>query len=124
MPQASDELRARMLVRFGDSTSEAGPTQFMEDAGYTLGPDWTWHKLGVDDYDAMSPEEYECLLFLAHEWDYGGLAAVVHKVDPDADMTFEKPNDKQSFGKLLMSSGLQDGDLPERDRKPWPTIDF
>lgn len=28
-----------------------------------------------------------------------------------------------SFGRLLMSSGLAEGDLPPRDRKPWRPAD-
>lgn len=29
-----------------------------------------------------------------------------------------------SFGRLLMASGLEDGDLPERDRTPLRTLDL
>lgn len=73
MPQASDELRAEMKRRFGDPVDDAGPTQFLTDAGYTLHPDWTWSKEGVTDLKDMTRDEFECLLFLVHEWDYGSL---------------------------------------------------
>lgn len=29
-----------------------------------------------------------------------------------------------SFGWLLASAPLREGDLPERDRTPWPDVDF
>lgn len=73
MPQASDELRAEMKRRFGDEISDAGPTKFLEQAGYTLNEDWTWSKFGITNLEQMTRDEFECLLFLVHEWDYGGL---------------------------------------------------
>lgn len=75
MPSASDELRENMRVRFGDHIGDEGPMKFLRDAGYVLTRDWTWlPKEGVTSYDDMTPDEYECLLFLVHEWDFGGLA--------------------------------------------------
>lgn len=73
MPQASDELRARMKARFGDPISDTGPTQFLENAGYTLTPEWEWKKEGINDLRDMTRDEFECLLFLVHEWDFGSL---------------------------------------------------
>ncbi len=74
MPQASSELRSRMEERFGDPISDAGPTKFLEDAGYKLTSSWLWEpKKGVESLKDMTQEEYECMLFLVHEWDYGGL---------------------------------------------------
>lgn len=74
MPQASNELRALMKVRFGDPISDAGPTKFLEEAGYMLTRDWTWlPKEGVKNYGDMTQEEYDALRFLVHEWDFGGL---------------------------------------------------
>lgn len=73
MPSASDDLRAQMQTRFGDAVSEVGPSDFLEAAGYTLARDWTWSKTGVASLDQMTREEFDCLMFLAHEWDYGGL---------------------------------------------------
>lgn len=75
MPQASDELREVMNRMFGDPTSEEGPVRYLTQAGYSLRRGWTWKpKDGVTGYDGMTQEEYDCLLFLAHEWDYGGLS--------------------------------------------------
>jgi hypothetical protein len=74
VPQASDELRSEMERRFGDPVSDAGPMKFLEDAGYVLGRDWQWRKPGISDLKQMTREEFECLMFLAHEWDFGGLA--------------------------------------------------
>jgi hypothetical protein len=65
-----------MRVRFGDPICESGPTKFLIDAGYKLTRGWEWTpKPGVAGYDDMAQDEYECLLFLVHEWDFGGLAA-------------------------------------------------
>lgn len=74
MPQASDELRAQMERRFGDPVDDTGPIQFLRNAGYTLNRDWTWSKPGISDLAQMTREEFDCLLFLAHEWDFGGLS--------------------------------------------------
>lgn len=74
MPQASDELRAEMERRFGDRVSDQGPMQYLTTRGYTLNGDWTWSKPGVSDLKQMARDEFECLLFLAHEWDFGGLS--------------------------------------------------
>ncbi len=74
MPQASEELRGRMNKRFGDPISEAGPIKYLEDAGYVLTPNWRWKpKSGVKDLKDMTRDEFECLLFLIHEWDFGSL---------------------------------------------------
>lgn len=74
MPQASDELRAAIDARFGDGLSDEGPIQFLKDAGYTLSRQWEWSKPGVTDLKQMTRDEFECLLFLVHEWDFGSLA--------------------------------------------------
>ena len=76
MPQASEELRKQMAEYFGGSgIMDTAPTKFLQDAGYTLTREWTWDKPGVTDYDQMSRKEFECLMFLCHEWDFGGLHA-------------------------------------------------
>ena len=73
MPQASDELREEMEKRFGSIDTEK-PVKYLEDAGYKLRRDWHWEpKPGVFDLREMTHDEFECLLFLAHEWDFGGL---------------------------------------------------
>jgi hypothetical protein len=75
MPQASEELRQQMQDRFGDSVDDAGPIRYLEASGYKLNRDWTWTpKPGVIDLKGMTREEFDCLLFLVHEWDFGGLS--------------------------------------------------
>ncbi len=75
MPQASQELTDRMIERFGeDRYLEEGPIQFLKDAGYTLSRSWEWKKEGINSLNDMTRDEFECLMFLVHEWDYGGLA--------------------------------------------------
>lgn len=73
MPQASEELRAEMQRRFGSPVCDQGPMDFLRKAGYSLNSDWTWSKPGISELSQMSREEFECLLFLVHEWDFGGL---------------------------------------------------
>lgn len=64
-----------MERRFGDAIDDQGPMRFLRDAGYTLNRDWTWSRPGVTDLEQMTRDEFDCLLFLAHEWDFGGLTA-------------------------------------------------
>jgi len=73
MPEASQELRELMQHRFGSLDSES-PSQFLESRGYTLSRDWTWSKPGISTLKDMQRDEFDCLLFLVHEWDYGSLA--------------------------------------------------
>lgn len=70
LPQASDELRERMRVRFGDEISEQGPWEYLikrqwrEKAGMMIRPsDKTEEKI--------TPDEWECINFLCDEWDFG-----------------------------------------------------
>lgn len=72
MPQASDELRAKMEQYFGDPISDEGPVKFLESAGWMLHADWTWSSPGKTMHD-MTDKEYECVSFLFHEWDFGGV---------------------------------------------------
>ena len=77
MPQASDDLRGRMKKRFGDPVSDMGPTKYLEDRGYKLTGDWLWEpRGGVTCLEDMTQAEWECLIFLVHEWDFGGLVLV------------------------------------------------
>jgi hypothetical protein len=72
MPQASSELQQQMNTYFGDSISDAGPIKFLEDAGYELLKGFVWKpKEGVKTLKDMTRKEFECLLFLVHEWDFG-----------------------------------------------------
>ena len=74
MPQASAELHNLMKKRFGDPISDSGPIKYLEDAGYTLTKKWQWKpKPGVINPAQMTQEEFECMVFLVHEWDFGGL---------------------------------------------------
>jgi len=72
MPQASEEERDEMRKRFG-SIDSYGPEKFLRARGWTLHPDWTWSKPGVTDYGQMPRDEFECMKFLIHEWDYAGI---------------------------------------------------
>ncbi len=75
MRRASPEMRALMVERFG-SHDLAGPVRFLENAGYALTPELLWKpKPGVTTFGEMTREEFEALLFLMHEWDYGGFAS-------------------------------------------------
>ena len=48
--------------------------KYLEDAGYKLTKGWLWTpKPGVSNLKEMTRDEFECLLFLVHEWDFGGL---------------------------------------------------
>lgn len=72
MPQASDELRLKMMRRFG-SVDTVGPEGYLKQAGYTLTAGYFWTpKPGVTEYKDMPLDEFDCLLFLIHEWNYGG----------------------------------------------------
>lgn len=72
MPQASDELRAEMERRFGDGVDSDGPISFLRSRGWTLDRDWEWSKPGVTR-TTMPRDEFDCVLFLVHEWDFGGV---------------------------------------------------
>lgn len=73
MPQADPYLQKRMITKFGDMDTY-GPEHYLENAGYKLTEKWMWlPKPGVKTLRDMTRDEFECLLFLMHEWDYGGL---------------------------------------------------
>lgn len=75
MPQAAADLSARIIARFG-SIGDSGPMRFLTDAGYRLRGDFLWEaKPGVTSNSDMTEEEWDCLLFLVQEWDFGGLAS-------------------------------------------------
>lgn len=73
MPSASDELRDEMGRRFGDRISEYGPMKYLEDRGFVLTKDWYWTPPAGKNLNTISRDEFECILFLVHEWDFGGL---------------------------------------------------
>lgn len=73
MPQASQELQELMQHRFGSLDDDA-PVNYLREAGYELTREWKWKpKPGVTCLRDMTREEFDCLLFLVHEWDYAGL---------------------------------------------------
>lgn len=73
MPQASEYLRERMRVRFGDLDVH-GPQSFLLNQGWTITRAYNFVKPAPDH----RPEdlEWECVDFLIEEWDYGGVTAV------------------------------------------------
>ena len=72
MPQATAELHKLMEKRFGDPICDQGPIKYLEDAGYVLTKGWEWKpKPGVTDLGGMTQAEFECLVFLVQEWDFG-----------------------------------------------------
>jgi len=74
MPQASDVLQEKIEKYFpGNGLNTEAPVQFLRASGYLLNMDWTWSRHDVSDYTDMTQMEYDCLAFLAYEWDYGGL---------------------------------------------------
>lgn len=68
MPQASDQQRALMEKWFGDPVDDSGPMRFLFAHGFT-------EKAGMwkspTSSHTISEYEWECLLFLCDEWDYG-----------------------------------------------------
>jgi len=72
MPSASAETIDE-VGRFLDSVDDYHASNYLMDAGYTLSPSWEWRKPGVKCYEDMTREEFACLLYLCHEWDYGTL---------------------------------------------------
>lgn len=71
MPQASEYLRRIIKRRFG-SLDSLGPERYLKRRGWKLSENWTWSKRG-QTLGTMPRVEFECVLFLAHEWDYGGI---------------------------------------------------
>ena len=67
MPQASDELRAKMQQYFGDPVDDTGPIKFLLDAGYK---EWNgvWYRPSLTH--EMTIKEGDCIEFMFQEWDY------------------------------------------------------
>lgn len=75
MPSASQETIdecAEFLGTVNDSTACA----YLKRRGYELSSRWTWSHPTKRTYDDMTRREFACLLYLCHEWDYGGLENV------------------------------------------------
>jgi hypothetical protein len=70
MPQASDELRAKMQEYFGDPVSDEGPMKFLQESGIVLTKQWIY--ISKRKWSDLSQKEKDCSNFLADEWDFGG----------------------------------------------------
>lgn len=68
MPQATDELRSKMLEYFGDSIDPEGPAKFLRERGFLEKGGWIT-KPGTY-WDDLTEKERHCLFFLADEWDF------------------------------------------------------
>lgn len=65
MPQASDELRAKMLEYFGSLDCE-GPETFLLSQGWLhINHKWSDYKEEPD----ITKKEWDCIDFLCDEWD-------------------------------------------------------
>lgn len=71
MPSASDELRERMRIRFGDPIDDAGPMRWLEKQGYKMTGGWEWIKPSPEH--KPTEDEIEAIQFLIDEWDMGGI---------------------------------------------------
>ena len=65
MPQASDELRT-----YWGGVSEHPAIEHLKSRGYKLTRQWTWKK---PDNLEMSHRDILAVMFLMHEWDFGGV---------------------------------------------------
>lgn len=82
MPQASDELRREMEMRFGDPVSDSGPTKHLFDAGYRLTRGWFWRApKQYTAWEQLPETDRLCIRFMFDEWDYGGVE-FYHEVAP------------------------------------------
>lgn len=68
MPQATDELRDRITLRFGGI--DAGVVvKWLKDHDWELTHDYSWKKPN----HVITKEEWEAIDFLIQEWDFGGV---------------------------------------------------
>ncbi len=66
MPQADDELRAKIEKMFGDPVDDSGPYKKLIDAGFVDARGILRPPAGRD----ISDDEWTCIAFLCDEWDY------------------------------------------------------
>lgn len=92
MPTASDDLRRKMRKWFGN-IDIFGPQQFLFSHGFTLTKDWFW-KPPVPHH-TISKEEFQCMIFLQQEWDYGGLQ-IVQFISPQIADLLVEPHEYKS----------------------------
>lgn len=69
MPQATDELRAKMKDYFGDEISDAGPIAYLLERGFKFTRGGII--LPPTPFKEWVDWEADCINFLADEWDYG-----------------------------------------------------
>lgn len=70
MPSSSPELLKMWGGERGVADDKA--VGFLIDRGYELTKGWFWKApKGLTDYTDMPYEEYDAIMFLIQEWDYG-----------------------------------------------------
>jgi len=76
MPSADPDLVRKVEKYF--STEDAVEldivcAKYLKEQGYRE-ERFQWHpKDGVKSYDDMTQQEFDCMTYLCHEWDWGGL---------------------------------------------------
>ena len=71
MPQASDELRKTIDNYFHTGIDDHVPHAYLESKGWTIDSNWNFLHSGYKDLGEIPIQEWDCILFLIHEWDYG-----------------------------------------------------
>ena len=75
MPQASEELRQLMMIRFG-GLGDGGPAEYLKERGFQLNPhSWTW---SLAEDRELTENELDAIQFLIEEWDYGSFVRNHH----------------------------------------------
>lgn len=76
MPSADPELVKKVENYFKTDepvSLDLHCSKYLKEQGYKE-ERFQWHpKEGVKTYDDMTQQEYDCLLYLITEWDWGGL---------------------------------------------------
>jgi hypothetical protein len=67
MPQASDNLRAKMKEYFGDEVSDAGPMKYLESRDIQINKGFVYH---IPADKPITSKDLNCLNFMVDEWDY------------------------------------------------------
>lgn len=70
MPTASDEQQAPIIARFGGL--DDGPVlHYLAECGWTYTREHTFTHPLFTDLSQIPTDQWECIVFLRHEWDYG-----------------------------------------------------
>ena len=72
MPQTTQE-NLDALAQFLDEVDDYTTQEYLVNRGYTLEGDFTWSHPNVKSKNYMTENEWQCMLYLIQEWDYGGL---------------------------------------------------